>query len=347
MFGISRKNLTTGAAFFALLFVAAILMTMSGGSPGNAGRAPDYRPSATATGTYYYDYASATPRRTYDYRTLPGTATVVATAVAALPPGLENQGGDKPAERMVLTSGSMRLVVRDPTETLHTITDYVVSIGGYVISGNSTRYLNNMGTEVPRSVLTVRIPAARFEEATAKIKAMAVRVESEEMYGQDVTDEFTDMNSRLKNLESAEAQLRELMNSTKDTDEVLRVFAELTRIRGEIEVIKGRLQQISGEVAYSVLALELVMALPPTITPTPTSTPTPTPIPLWRPVQTALNAATWLGSVGASMVDLLVWMTVIGAPLAVVAVAARRVRRATLPPAPPPEKPDEGKHETG
>jgi hypothetical protein len=244
---------------------------------------------------------------------------------------------------MVLTSGSMRLVVKDPTETLHTITDYVVSIGGYVISGNSTRYLNNMGTEVPRSVLTVRIPAARFEEATAKIKAMAVRVESKQVYGRDVTDEFTDMSSRLKNLESAEAQLRELMNSTKDTDEVLRVFAELTRIRGEIGVIKGRLQQISGEVAYSALALELVMALPPTMTPTPTSTPTPTLIPLWRPVQTALNAATWLGSVGATMVDLLVWMAMIGAPLAGVAIVARRVRRATLPPAPPQSTPEEGK----
>ena len=69
---MSRRNLTTGAAFFALLFLAAILMTISGGSPGNPGGAPNYRSSMTAA---VYDDGGALPRRTYDYNALPAPPT--------------------------------------------------------------------------------------------------------------------------------------------------------------------------------------------------------------------------------------------------------------------------------
>jgi hypothetical protein len=256
----------------------------------------------------------------------------MATSVAALPGNNDpNAQNNNVAPRMLITSASIRLIVQDPVETLKTIEDYLVSIGGYVINGNSTRLLNGQGTEIPQSRLTVRIPSERFDEAMIRIKAMAVRVEVETVYGQDVTDQFTDMSTNLKNLESAEAQLREIMDKAETSDEVLRVFSELTRIRGEIELIKGRMQQISGEVAYSALAIELIQVLPPTITPTPTSTPTETPVPLWRPVQSAVNAAGWLGSVFASMVDLLVWGGVAGAPLLMLAIIALRTRRGSTP----------------
>jgi molybdopterin converting factor small subunit len=87
---------------------------------------------------------------------------------------------------------------------------------------------------------------------------MAVDVKSETTSGQDVTEQYTDLASRLRNLEASEAQLLELMKQAGKVDEILQVQRELTNTRGQIEQIKGHMQylQQSSDLALINVSLE-------------------------------------------------------------------------------------------
>jgi len=116
--------------------------------------------------------------------------------------------------------------------------------------------------EVPRASITIRVPSERLDEAMTKIKAMAADpktgVLNESVSGQDVTAEYTDSKSRLKNLQAAEEQLVELLDSAKDLQYTLEIFRELTSIRGQIEVLQGQIKYYEEAAALSSIAVDLV-----------------------------------------------------------------------------------------
>jgi hypothetical protein len=80
-------------------------------------------------------------------------------------------------------------------------------------------------------------------------------VKSETISGQDVTKEYTDLQSRLTNLQQAEAQLREIMASATKTEDVLSVYNQLTQIREQIEVIKGQIKYYEESSLMSSIAI--------------------------------------------------------------------------------------------
>ena len=92
----------------------------------------------------------------------------------------------------------------------------------------------------------------------AEVKNLATDIRSENVSGQDVTAEYTDLTSRRNNLERAEAQLQEIMASATKTEDVLNVFNQLTQIRGEIEVIKGQMKYYEESSNFSAINVELI-----------------------------------------------------------------------------------------
>jgi hypothetical protein len=96
-----------------------------------------------------------------------------------------------------------------------------------------------------RATITVRVPAGRTQEALAQIRDLAVKVESERSSANDVTEEYTDLEARQRNLEASEQQLLTLLAQAKNVQEVLQVQDRLTSTRSEIERIKGRLNLLT------------------------------------------------------------------------------------------------------
>jgi len=135
-------------------------------------------------------------------------------------------------------------------------------MGGFLVGSNMYKYQLSTGVEVPRASITIRVPSERLDEAMTKIKAMAADpktgVLNESVSGQDVTAEYTDSKSRLKNLQAAEEQLVELLDSAKDLQYTLEIFRELTSIRGQIEVLQGQIKYYEEAAALSSIAVDLV-----------------------------------------------------------------------------------------
>lgn len=238
----------------------------------------------------------------------------VAPAPAAAPSGgRELAAGDtgRPlagdAERMIIRTANLSVVVSDTAQAQSAIIDAVNGMGGYVADASAWRE-----NEQLRARLTVRVPAERLDALLAAIKELAVRVQQENITGRDVTEEYTDLKAQLVNLEATERELRELLTEVRQktgkAEDVLAIYRELTRIRGEIERVQGRMQYLSNLSALATLTVDLI----------PDALARPVVEPGWRPLETVKNAGRALVNTLKGLVDALIWIVIVVIPVLII-----------------------------
>jgi hypothetical protein len=144
-------------------------------------------------------------------------------------------------DRKVIQTASLTLQVEAVGEAFQEVGRIATSAGGFVASSS----FSNEGEEQVASV-TIRVPAVRFQQTLASLRELGVKVEREQSEASDVTEEFTDLESRLRNLQATEAQYLEFLKRAEDIGEVLQVQDRLNGVRGEIESVKGRLNLLEN-----------------------------------------------------------------------------------------------------
>ena len=167
---------------------------------------------------------------------------------------LTGKGG---ADRMIVRTAQLSLVVKDSEASLGQIKAIVQGLEGYVVDSSMWRQEDQL-----RGTVTVRVPAEALDEALSRFKALAVKVESESGNSQDVTEDYSDLGAQLRNLEATETELLELLKTVREktgkAEDILAVHRELTSIRGQIEQLKGRMQYLERTAAMSAVTIELV-----------------------------------------------------------------------------------------
>jgi Flp pilus assembly protein TadB len=158
----------------------------------------------------------------------------------------------------------------------------------------------------------LRIPAESFDQARERIKGLALEVEGENVSGQDVTEEYIDLEARLGNLEMAEEELRELLASAqethKDADSILAIYQEITNVRQQIEQIKGRMQYLENAAALATLTISL----------TPEEEEEPVVEPGWEPLRQVREALRTLVNALKFLANVLIWVVLFFLPLAAI-----------------------------
>lgn len=162
-------------------------------------------------------------------------------------------------ERLVIENASLTLVVDSPEQYMRQIAAMADRVGGFVVSSSiyKTDY-SDAYMQVPGAYITIRVPSELFEATLDEIRGGAIEVRSDNQTGQDVTAEYTDLQSRLRNLRDAEAMLREIMEEATDTEDVLAAFNQLNYITEQIEVLVGQIQYYEDAAALSAISIELV-----------------------------------------------------------------------------------------
>ncbi|MBA7676947.1 hypothetical protein ES703_85193 [subsurface metagenome] len=163
-------------------------------------------------------------------------------------------GGDLTidADRMIIRTANMQLVVDDVRNTIDKITDLAQNLEGYVVNSSSWKE----GERVVGQI-TVRVPSSDFHYAMSVLRSMAVEVNSETTSSQDVTEEYVDLEATLRNLEATEAQLLKLMEKAVKVEDILNVQRELSRVQQDIERTKGRMQYLERTSAMSLIQVSL------------------------------------------------------------------------------------------
>jgi len=129
-------------------------------------------------------------------------------------------------------------------------------------------------------------------------------VERKNVSGQDVTSEYTDLESRLRNLEAAEEALVTLMEEARDPQDVLDIFGELTYYRGEIELVKGRMKYLEESTSLSAISVEIVAK----------ASLQPITIAGWEPKGTMKTAFEALINTGQVLADAVIWFGIFCLP---------------------------------
>jgi hypothetical protein len=194
---------------------------------------------------------------------------VVSGAGGALPVG---------RERLIIKNGEMTLLVEDTDVTIDRLAQVVGDLGGYIISSR-VWYQERQGDEYKYATVTLAVPASEFENALRRLRGLAIIV----------TDEFVDLESRLRNLEATRDRIREFLDKARTVEEALEVNEQLSNVEDKIEQVQGRMNYLVDRASFSTITVQIEPDVPiltptptpaPTTTPTPTATPTPTP---WRP----------------------------------------------------------------
>lgn len=215
------------------------------------------------------------------------------------------QASAEPAmPRMIVRTADVRIIVSDTSKAVDAVTRAVERVGGYVSGSNVWRE-----GELLRAKLTLRVPSKELTPTLAVIRSLAKRVDNEIITSEDVSQEYVDLDARVRNLEATEEELRQLLtvarqNSRKAT-EVLEVHRQLSEIRGQIEQVKGRMRYLSQVTAMSAISLDV----------TPDAIAQPVVEPGWQPVVVAKNAMRALIGVMQSGANVAIWFVVYVLPL--------------------------------
>ncbi|MGC9395765.1 MAG: DUF4349 domain-containing protein [Anaerolineae bacterium] len=239
-------------------------------------------------------------------------------------------------KKMIIYNAELSLVVKDSGVAQEEITAMIEGLEGYV--SNSSSYTYSGGLR--RITLTLRLPAEKFNEAMSALREMAMEVTQETIGTQDVTQEYVDLESRLRALEAKADRLEELMEQAEDTEAVLAVYEQLSQTQIEIEQTKGRMQYLERSAAMATI----------TVTLTPDELSQPIEIAGWRPggvakesFQALIKAFQWLINALIRIVILVLpVMLFVGGVLYLAVkllglIFGRRKRASKTPPAPPAE----------
>ena len=211
-------------------------------------------------------------------------------------------------ERMVIMNADLTIVIVDPQAKMDEIAAMAESLGGFVVSQNMYQtYLYDGGT-APEGYISIRIPSEKMDTALTQIKADVVEVRNQNRYGQDVTAEYVDLQSRLGALESARDQLEVIMAQATETEDVLNVFNQLQYYNEQIEMVKGQMKYYEESSSYSLINITLVAE----------ETVKPITIGKWTPGKTAAEAIQKLLNFLKGFVDFLVNLVLLVLPILIV-----------------------------
>ncbi len=221
--------------------------------------------------------AAATSQASRTYDLVPGMgggAPSLQEAPAAAPPvpfandaaksGVQNSAGQTTSstapssDRLVIQTAELTIVVKDVNARSTAIQDMAKQMGGFVVSANVYQTYANNGTQVPQADVVIRVPQEQLDAALAQIKQGTVDVKSETRSGQDVTDQYVDLQSRLTAKQAAADQLTKIMQNATRTQDVLDVYQQLQQVNSDIEVLKGQIKYYEQSASLSAITVHIV-----------------------------------------------------------------------------------------
>ncbi len=243
--------------------------------------------------------------------------------MAFAPPMMQQTAGATAAEvdQKIIKTGYLSLSVEHADAAASSLAALATGMGGYV--QNSSLEERTDGTKFGSVV--IRIPSARFDDALAESKKLATQVKSENVGGQDVTEQYTDLEAQLRNAKAQETEYLNILKKAQNVQDILSVQSYLGGVRSQIESLQGRLKYLGNQTSYATLSVSLSEDARVTV-----------PGRDFRPLNDLKTAAQTLVAVFQGLATWLIWFAVIGGgtliPLAllvwgVVVILKRRNRR--------------------
>jgi hypothetical protein len=317
-----------------LVAVFLAIVTLGATACGGAGQlaTPTSAPAPQSAGPLAAKAAPAAAPQAQPESVAPGAPAQagIAQRQASTPDSTPNlDAATQPFDRMVIRNVQLSLEVGDIQAAISQATEIARSGGGF-ISGSNVRTEKSGDQERMVADLTLQVRSDSLDSTLVALRGLG-KVQSESGNSQDVTEEYVDLDSNLRNLQASESAILKLMDKATRIEDVLALQRELTTVRGQIERIQGRKRFL--ERRSDMATISLALRLPPVETAKPLTGG-------WDPVAVFLRG--WQASLGLlrGVAEVLItaagfsWWLIPFVALGVYLWQQRRARR--QPPTPEP-----------
>jgi hypothetical protein len=183
---------------------------------------------------------------------LPGSYKMQATLTAPATGGSDGSEEEIPPDRKLVRNENLNLIVKSPAQSSEKVLQLAQNAGGFLV----TSQLNG-GTDASFASLTIRVPAAKFDQVRAQIRQLGLRVDSESLEAQDVTKQYVDQEARLRNLRAQEQQYLGILRKATTVKDTLEVSDKLNEVRGSIEERQAEFEVLSKQVEMVAMNITL------------------------------------------------------------------------------------------
>ncbi len=198
--------------------------------------------------------------------------------------------------RMVVQDTNMSMLVNDVDKVAGEIANTAKTMGGYMVSRSVSK-----PEGAASGYITIRVPAEKREEALLLIKNLGVKVVSENVYGDDVTDQYVDIETRVANLEKTKARLMAISDQATNVQDLIQVQNQIDNIQQQIDSLKGQQKYLEQTAKLTRITINLStdeLALPYA------------PDKAWRPAVVFKTAVRSMIGALRNVVDTLIWLVV-------------------------------------
>jgi hypothetical protein len=156
-------------------------------------------------------------------------------------------------ERMIIHQASLSVNVKELDKAQSNIEQKVEQYGGYIVESN----VFQEDDQTSSGKMIVRIPEKNFEKFLLDAEGEAAEILERNVTGQDVTEQYVDLESRVKSKRAVEERLLEFMSKAQKTDDLLKISADLATIQEEIEVMVGKMKYLENQTSFSTIELTM------------------------------------------------------------------------------------------
>ena len=206
-------------------------------------------------------------------------------------------------QRKVIQNTNMSMLVKDVSESIKGIESIAIEVGGFMVDKSLTKPEGAASGHI-----TLRVPTEKRELSLDKIRVLGVRVVSENVYGDDVTDQFVDTATRIASLEKVKTQMESIMGQATEVQDLMNVQMQINNIQEQIDSLKGRQNYLEQTAKLTRIAINLStdeLALPYA------------PDTAWRPTVVFKTAVRSMIGALRSVADVIIW-TVVYLPIVII-----------------------------
>ncbi|MDP5275620.1 DUF4349 domain-containing protein [Chengkuizengella axinellae] len=157
------------------------------------------------------------------------------------------------SERMIIYNAHLSIKVEDYLQTQQKIEQILLEMNGYIVNSSVNRH----SEENIRAELDVRIPQEQFTIFLDEVETLSLKVNNRNITGTDVTEEYVDLEARLKSKSVVEERLLGFMENADKTEDLLKISEDLSQIQEEIERIKGRMIYLQNHSALASVSISI------------------------------------------------------------------------------------------
>lgn len=162
------------------------------------------------------------------------------------------------ADRKIIRNADITIEVDSTTDAQQRVTSIAESNGGFVVTSEAKQRANVDPAKRTLDIkLVVRIPATRFGSALDQIKQLAGNITQANVSGQDVTEEFIDLEARIRTQKALELQFLEIMKQARKVEDALEVQRQIADVRTDIEKLEGRKRFLENRSSLSTITVNI------------------------------------------------------------------------------------------